>query len=78
MFKRLPLNSIKNVRNTLSGLIRTLYREGETDERSLAWWRTITNMISELIKAHKIEKELDIEVRLEAIEKALRERGFTI
>ena len=76
MRRQLRLNNIHNTRTSFAGLIRRFYRnEDEFDTQDLAWWRVLSGMMSELVKAHKVEKDLEIEKGLEAVEKILRERG---
>ena len=64
---RMVLNSLSNVRKTYSRIIRR-YKDGEiTTEEA----KTLTYMFSTLCQLFKTEKELNINERIEAIEKAL-------
>ena len=73
--QRLKLSNLKNTRATLGGLIREFHKE-EPDVDEFPRWRLLFSAMSDLIKAHKAEKEVAIEKRLEEVERILKNQGF--
>lgn len=68
-----PLNTIKNTRLTLSKIIREYIRNDDELEKNVTWYRCLATLMSEMVKAHNVEKNIEIEKRLEKVEAALVE-----
>ena len=67
--KRLPLNNHKNARQTLARLIREYYHDEVPEEKM----RAITYALNCLLGYFKLEADLRIEERLDAIEEQLQQ-----
>ena len=69
-YKRVPLNTLRNTSKTLQRLIRDVLRD-EEGELDMSRMRLVNAMMSNLISAHRLEKELELDERIERIEKKL-------
>ena len=66
--KRLPMKTHGQTRNTLSRLIRAYHRNEIEDSK----FRGIVHALNVLLGYWKLEKEMDIETRIEALEDLVR------
>ena len=66
---RLTLNTLENSRRTLGRILRE-FHNGKMEERK---FRAIMYGLGKFLEYWKLEKELDLEKRIQAIEEALDE-----
>lgn len=66
--KQLRLNSLENNRKTLSKLLREFHADKEPD---ISKFKAEVNCFNILLSHWKVEKDIQIEERIEAIETAL-------
>jgi len=71
---KLQLNTPKNARNSYSRVMR-LYTAGKVDH---ATFRNLVYAFSVLINLLRLEKDIEVEKRIEAIEKQIREQAQKI
>jgi len=73
--KQLRLNNLLNMRRTIGSLAREFYKNYDELEQDNTWWRTLGIYLDLSVKAAKLEKETELEKRIEAIENELERQG---
>jgi hypothetical protein len=71
--KKLWLSSLRNVRRSLARLIKAYHEDARAD---IPRFRAEVYAMKALVQAFATEKNLEFELRLEELEKRLKERGL--
>jgi hypothetical protein len=74
--KRLQLNNVGNVRRTVAKVCRDMYTADPDDPLDLPAYRALLDGLKLLLTAYRTESDLEIETRLDLLEKQLADRGM--
>jgi predicted transcriptional regulator YheO len=74
--RRLVLNSLENVRRSISRLARDLYSNDFKNDLDASDYKLLLDMLREVVTCHKLEANVKKNRRVEEIVKALRQKGI--